>query len=177
MKTLITLMILLCATTVSMAQSTVTKEVITKTEGEDGKESKTVTKYKIITTKDIDVDIDEDDMKEGTLKKLIEVLSEFEEGDSTQEKVVVKTIDISDDESKSYKVKILSNGEVKTLGGSEDVDLDEIKIKIKELSAKLEDSDAIKLVLKTIEEVEEKMEKEAKEEKKKNLILYNFTIL
>ena len=168
MKYLATLMILLCVTTVSMAQSTVTKEVIT-TEGEDGKESKVVKKYKIITTKDIDVDIDKDDMKEGTLKKLMEVLSEFEEGDGKSEKIIVKTINISDENDESFKVKILSDGEVKTLEGSENIDLDKIKIKIEELSEKLEDSEEIKMILKTIEEIEEKEEKdEKKKNKKKN---------
>ena len=168
MKYLATLMILLCVTTVSMAQSTVTKEVIT-TEGEDGKESKVVKKYKIITTKDIDVDIDKDDMKEGTLKKLMEVLSEFEEGDGKSEKIIVKTINISDENDESFKVKILSDGEVKTLEGSDNIDLDKIKIKIEELSEKLEDSEEIKMILKTIEEIEEKEEKdEKKKNKKKN---------
>lgn len=167
MKFIASLMIILCATTVSFAQ-TVKKEVVV-TKGEDGKEEKIVKKYKVITTKDFDIEIDSDDKKDSTIKKIMEVLSEIEEGDEIDSKVIVKTIDISDDDSSSYKVKILSDGEVKTIESSEDIDLEKVKIKIKELSSKLGDDDeTIELVLKTINEIEEKEEKKEKGKKKKN---------
>lgn len=168
MKTLLTIITLLCITATSFAQTVVKKETtieISDQEKERIQNVITELSEKLRTSLEEKETLSKNDIT--TLKELLEKIDHTHKGEEVRKEIIIKSSDASDNTSISYALKIDSDGEITTLDGTEEFNLDGLKEKLSELSVSINDSDAIKLLVKKlkekhtviVEEIEEKEEK------------------
>lgn len=167
MKTVLTVMIALFTVATTLGQKIVKKETIVITDTQDGDTENTIVELSKKLQESID---DNDSLNKKDIKVLKELLAAI--GDNVSEhsdhKVIVKKGDATSS-SFSYAISIDSDGEVTTHEGGKEINIEELKEKLKEVSEVIHDSEDIKVIIKKLGDgdiiIEEKEEKKTKKKK------------
>ncbi len=166
MKTLLTIMIAVFSIATTLGQTVVKKEIITLTGTQKGDAEKIIVELSKKLQKSIgDTDsLSKDDIK--TLKELLTKITDTIDEDNNS-KVTIKKEGSSKNSSISYSISLDSDEGVEILD-LEDIDIEVIKEKLKDVSEDIHDSENIKMTIKTLSNnkviIEEKEEKENKKQ-------------
>lgn len=168
MKTLLTIIVALCITTTTFAQTVVKKETTIEISDQEKERIQTIIaelSEKLRASLEEKETLGENDIT--TLKTLLEKIGKTHEGEDARKEIVIKSSNDSNNTSISYAFTIDSDGEVTTLDGEEEFDLDNLKEKLTELSVSINDSDAVKLLVKKLKEKHTIIVKEIEEKEEK----------
>lgn len=168
MKTVLTIITALCITTASFAQTVVKKEMIIEVSDQEKERMQDVI---LNLSKKLSASLEERQTLNkkdiSTLTELLEAIDETHKGEDRHKEIIVKSSNPSEKTSISYAFKIDSDGEIETLEGTEELDLDGLKEKLTELSISISDSDAIKVLVEKLKEKHTVIVKEIKEKEEK----------
>ncbi|WP_299208871.1 hypothetical protein [uncultured Dokdonia sp.] len=171
MKTLITMIVTLCITATTFAQTVTEKETIINISPKERKQIQEVKELILDLSENLSTSLQEKEALSkndiDTLKKLLEAIDEKYEGQKLHKEIVIKTDDPSKNMSISYAFSIDSDDEKETIEGIKDLDLSELKEKLNKLSISISESDAIQLLVKKLKEKEMIMVKETEEKEEK----------
>ncbi len=177
MKTLCTIIIALCITATTFAQTHTEKETSIKLTKEERIQIEEVKDVILDLSKSLEASLEEKNALNQndivTLKKLLEAINEKHEGQKLQKEVVLKVDDPSKKTSISYAFSINRDGKTETINSIEGIDMAQLEEKLSKLSISLSESDDIKLLVKKLNEkalviYDEIEEKKGKKEKTKH---------
>lgn len=168
MKTLLTIIAILCMTSVTFSQTVVEKkEVIEISAQEKENIQDVITKLseKLRTKLKKEGKLNKNDIV--TLKGLLDAINETQRLEDKYSEISIKSTNPSNNTSISYAISLDTDEEIEMIEGIKDLDLGELKEKLVKLSVAISDSDDIQLLVKKIkktemiiaEEIEEKEEK------------------
>lgn len=171
MKTLITMIVTLCFTTISFAQSVTEKETIIKITPQEHEQIQGVKALILDLSSDLRSSLEEKEVLSKTemitLKKLLEAIDKKYEGEKINKKIIIKAENPSKNTSISYAFSIDNDDEIETLEQTKNLDWSELEEKLSELSISLNDSDAIQSLVKKLKEKTLIIHQEIEENKEK----------
>ena len=166
MKIVVIIIVALFTVATTLGQAVVKKETIILTDTQDGDAEKTIVEL----SKKLQASIDDNDsLSKKDIKILKELLTTIHDNVSTHNdhKVVIKKGDHSSS-SFSYAITIDSDGEVTTHKGGKEINVEELKEKLKGVSEIIHDSEDVKVIIKKLGSDDIIIEEEIKKEKKGN---------
>lgn len=167
MKTVLTIMIALFTVVTALGQTVVKKEtsILTDTQKEDFKQTIVELSKKLQTSIDDKESLSKGDIKD--LKQLLTAIADNIDENKNHSKVTIRKGDSSENTSISYAISIDSDGEIKTGKSIKEIDITELKEKLKEVSEVIHESENIKVIIKTLGDSDIIIEEEKEEEKEK----------
>jgi hypothetical protein len=167
MKTVLTIMIALFTVVTALGQTVVKKETIILTDTQKDDFKQTI----IDLSKKLQASIgDKESLNKGDIKDLKQLLTAIADNLDEHEnhsKVIIRNGDSSENTSISYAISIDSDGKIKTGDTIKEIDITELKEKLKEVSEVVHESENLKVIIKKLGDSEIIIEEEKEEKKEK----------
>ncbi|MEP0264995.1 hypothetical protein [Dokdonia sp.] len=167
MKTVLTIMIALFTVITALGQTVVKKEtiILTDTQEDDFKQTIVDLSKKLQASLNDDESLNKGDIKD--LKQLLTAIADNLDENENHHKVIIRKGDSSENTSISYAISIDSDGEIKTGESIKEIDITELKEKLKEVSEVVHESENLKVIIKKLGDSDIIIKEEEKEKTKK----------